>query len=96
MRQKVYWILEPRIRNAISEQSQFYLNGNIKELVINRDKVKYESFFKLVWLKQTCYIVITNVVKSLLRRQIRVVKFQKIKKIVKEGCCECQKKMLKK
>ena len=76
--QTLYWlVIPPRVR-CLSAQTEFHLDGTLKKLVIDEQLAAPYSFFQIEGIKEQFIVVNIELAESILRRDFRGIRLQKI------------------
>ncbi|KGR87811.1 hypothetical protein [Lysinibacillus boronitolerans] len=76
--QTLYWlVIPPRVR-CLSTQTEFHLDGTLKKLVIDEQLAAPYSFFQIEGIKEQFIVVNIELAESILRRDFRGIRLQKI------------------
>lgn len=76
--QTLYWlVIPPRVR-CLSAQTEFHLDGTLKKLVIDEQLGAPYSFFQIEGIKEQFIVVNIELAESILRRDFRGIRLQKI------------------
>lgn len=73
-----YYHLLPERLDVFSEQTEFYPNGSVKRLVLDKDKIGENKVFMLPDLRFSHPFVSLEVVESLLRRKVTGILFEEV------------------
>lgn len=74
-RQEIYWFMEPKEVDSLSERTQVDAGGICRRLVLAETKVRREPFFRVAGMKEGLLIVRLDVAESLLRRDFTGLHF---------------------
>lgn len=74
-----YWILNYEDIDCISPNVKIYPNGEVEELILNKNKIGRKDVFRVKGTKETFVIVSMAVAESMLRRQVYGVEFERVK-----------------
>ncbi len=66
----LYWIGNFKIQNCVHRDSEFYPNGNIKKLILDKTKIKSQDIFYVGEILENYIIVSLPVAESILRRNL--------------------------
>lgn len=78
--QRLYWLMDMAQKNCISQETTFYPDGRIKELVIDAKKVELDCIFQVNSQGNSFTIVNLDVAESLLRRPFLGLQLQRVKR----------------
>lgn len=67
-RQDIYWLMVPGKIDCLSQKSEMDLNGAMKRIVIDYEKVRYNKIFTIKGIVENIIIVRLDVAESILRR----------------------------
>ncbi|MNP23116.1 hypothetical protein D3C76_1158140 [compost metagenome] len=81
-RHETYWLMIPPRSACLSTQSQFHLDGSLRELVIDGNKVGGQMLFQIDGIRETEIIIHLAVAESLLRRDFQGIKLTRVKQEV--------------
>lgn len=76
--QTLYWLVIPPKVPCLSTQTEFRLDGTLKKLVLDEDKAAPYSFFQIEGIKENYIVVNIELAESILRRDLRGIRLQKI------------------
>ena len=77
--QRVHWLMDIVKKNCISNETAYYPDGQIKELVIDSEKVELDCIFQVDGKKESFTIVNLDVAESMLRRPYLGIQLQRVK-----------------
>jgi hypothetical protein len=77
--QRVHWLMDIVRKNCISDETIYYPDGQIKELVIDPQKVELDCIFQVDGKKESFTIVNLDVAESMLRRPYLGIHLQRVK-----------------
>lgn len=77
--QCLYWLMDIMQKNCISQETTYYPDGRIKELVINPKKVELDYIFQVNSQRESFTIVHLDVAESILRRPFLGLQLQRVK-----------------
>lgn len=77
--QRVYWLMDIMTKNCISQETTYYPNGQMKELVIDSQKVELDCIFQVESKMESYTIVNLEVAESMLRRAFLGIELQRVK-----------------
>jgi len=76
--QALYWLVIPPKVRCLSAQTEFHLDGTLKKLVIDEQLAAPYSFFQIEGIKEQFIVVNIELAESILRRDFRGIRLQKI------------------
>ncbi|MBD8498797.1 imm11 family protein [Paenibacillus arenosi] len=76
--QQPYWIIAPPVVDCLSEATEFYLDGSLKQLVIEKEKVGPYHLFKLGGIREDMLIVSLALAESMLRRDFTGIRVEHV------------------
>lgn len=76
--QTLYWLVIPPKVRCLSAQTEFHLDGTLKKLVIDEQLAAPYSFFQIEGIKEQFVVVNIELAESILRRDFRGIRLQKI------------------
>ncbi|MFA4136153.1 MULTISPECIES: imm11 family protein [unclassified Brevibacillus] len=79
--QNVYWVMQIPTLDCLSQDSEFYLNGTVKRLVLDHEKVKAHHFFAIEGILEPYIVVSLDAAESLLRRSYTGFVLQKVEQV---------------
>lgn len=77
--QRVHWLMDIVKKNCISDETAYYPDGQIKELVIDPKNVELDCIFQVDGKKESFTIVNLDVAESMLRRPYLGIQLQRVK-----------------
>lgn len=77
--QRLYWIMDIAKKNCISDETTYYPNETMKELVIDPRKVELDCIFQVDSKRESFTIVNLDVAESMLRRPFLGIQLQRVK-----------------
>lgn len=77
--QRVHWLMDIVKKNCISDETAYYPDGQIKELVIDPKKVELDCIFQVDGKKESFTIVNLDVAESMLRRPFLGIQLQRVR-----------------
>ncbi|MGG4554496.1 imm11 family protein [Paenibacillus humicus] len=66
--QYTYWAFTPPTLDCLSSDAEFYPDGRLKKLVLNREKIKRDHFFTILGIMEPYHVISLDAAESLLRR----------------------------
>lgn len=79
--QKIYWLTLIDTIECLSEQTQFYGNQLLKNLVIDKSKAVGNKIFRVKGIKEEYVYVNLDIAESILRRDFVGIHFEKVQSI---------------
>ncbi|MDR0266765.1 hypothetical protein [Paenibacillus sp.] len=68
--QHTYWSFYVPPEDCLSPKTDFYPNGSLKSLVVDREKIKKHHFISIQGIREPLYLVSLDAAESLLRREL--------------------------
>lgn len=68
--QHTYWSFYVPSVDCLSPETEFYPDRSLKNLVVNRQKIKTHHFFSIRGIREPLYLVSLDAAESLLRREL--------------------------
>lgn len=79
LRQELYWLIIPPTIDCLSEKTEFFPDGTVKQLVIKEDLAEPYTIFKVNGIKEDYLIINIALAESILRREFKGVQLKKVK-----------------
>ncbi|PTU45971.1 hypothetical protein DBL67_14630 [Paenibacillus polymyxa] len=76
-RQEVYWVLRPPMVDCLSTQTEWYLNGTLKRLLLRQGEIE-PPVFRIEGLIEPYIYIHLAVAESLLRRSFTDIRVQRV------------------
>lgn len=73
-----YWFLNYEEVDCLSQNIEIYPNGEVKKLILNRNKIGKKDVFRVKGTKECFIIVSLAVAESMLRRKVYGVEFERV------------------
>ncbi|MDP4180319.1 MAG: serine protease [Bacillota bacterium] len=77
MKVALYHLIVPQKLNCLSQKSEFYPDGTLKKLVLDKGKIESTKVFSVKGIKEDYLIIELDVVESILRRNSTGIKLKK-------------------
>ncbi|MED1917484.1 hypothetical protein P4V64_19360 [Bacillus thuringiensis] len=79
----VYWAMQVPAVDCLSMETAFHLNGTVKRLVLDTDKIKAHHFFKVQGILEPYIVVSLDAAESFLRRSLNGFVLQKVEQALR-------------
>lgn len=78
MRQDLYWMIIPRKIECLSPESEFNKRGELKNLILQKDKIKNKNVFMIEGIVESHIIVSQFMAEEILRNNFYGMRFKKV------------------
>lgn len=79
LEQQLYWLIIPPTIDCLSEKTEFFPDGTVKQLVIKEDLAEPYTIFKVKGIKEDYLIINIALAESILRREFKGIQLKKVK-----------------
>lgn len=74
----IYAVMQPKLLDAIHEKTEYFKNGAVKTLVLDREKVGYNKVFGIKFWHHTTLIITGDILEEMLQEYITEVHWEEV------------------